>query len=105
MRKAEIKMHSIPAALLTENEDGTCILSYFSDYKGEPVSLTLPVRQESYHFDRFPLVFEGWLPEGMLLEALLKNCKLDRNDFWSQLMATGADLVGAVTVFPIEDES
>jgi len=32
------------------------------------------------------------------LEALLKRRKIDRNDYFRQILAVGEDLVGAVTV-------
>jgi serine/threonine-protein kinase HipA len=38
------------------------------------------------------------LPEGVMLEALLKQRKIDRNDLFGQLVAVGEDLVGAVSV-------
>ena len=51
-----------------------------------------------------PLFFEGLLPEGIMLEGLLKIGKIDKNDFFAQLIATGNDLVGAVTVKEWKDE-
>ena len=38
------------------------------------------------------------LPEGYQLEALLKRLKIDRDDPFSQLIATGKDMVGSVTI-------
>jgi serine/threonine-protein kinase HipA len=55
-------------------------------------------------FDTFPPFFEGLLPEGMMLEGLLRRLKIDRNDFFAQLAATGEDLVGAVTFRMISHE-
>ena len=42
--------------------------------------------------------FEGLLPEGMMLEALLRKYKIDRNDYFGQIIMVGQDVVGAVTV-------
>ncbi len=67
------------------------------------MSLTMPVAAGAFTFDRFPPYFEGVLPEGVMLEGLVRSLKIDRNDFFSQLLATGGDLVGAVTVFPVAD--
>jgi serine/threonine-protein kinase HipA len=58
----------------------------------------MPVRERSFDFDRFPPFFDGLLPEGVLLEALLKRRKIDRHDYFGQILAVGEDLVGAVTV-------
>jgi len=56
------------------------------------------VDEKEYIFDRFPPFFDGLLPEGLLLEGLLRLRKIDKFDYLSQLMAVGSDLVGAVTV-------
>ncbi len=71
---------------------------YEDDYDGPPVSLTLPLTKKKYEFEQFPPFFEGLLPEGMQLEALVRQTKTDRNDFFSILVITGKDLVGSVTV-------
>ncbi|MGD9592865.1 MAG: HipA N-terminal domain-containing protein, partial [Candidatus Berkiella sp.] len=55
-------------------------------------------RQKHFSFTTFPPFFDGLLPEGILLEALLKNAKIDKNDLFSQLVTVGNDLVGSVTV-------
>ena len=58
----------------------------------------MPVRSEPYIFEEFPPFFDGLLPEGLQLEGLLKQKKIDRDDKFSQLLAVGADTVGAVSV-------
>ncbi|MFT5516934.1 MAG: serine/threonine-protein kinase HipA [Rhodothermales bacterium] len=60
----------------------------------------MPVRNEPYRFDRFPAFFDGLLPEGWQLDALLRARKLDRTDYMGQLLSVGADTVGDVTVEP-----
>jgi serine/threonine-protein kinase HipA len=52
----------------------------------------------TYLFETFPPFFEGLLPEGYQLDALLRKAKLDKNDYFSQLVTVGRDLVGSVTV-------
>lgn len=71
---------------------------YEKEYSGPPVSLTMPIEQQEYQYDIFPPFFEGLLPEGYQLEAVLKIKKIDRNDLMSQILATGSDTVGAVTI-------
>lgn len=78
---------------------------YAPEYAGEPVSLTLPVRSEPYEFDEFPPVFEGLLPEGVQLEALLRTHKIDRNDSFRQLITVGQDLVGSLTACDVSEIS
>jgi serine/threonine-protein kinase HipA len=71
---------------------------YRLGYEGGPVSLTMPVHQQVYTFDKFPPFFEGLLPEGAMLAALLKKRKLDADDYFEQLLWVGQEMVGNVTV-------
>ncbi|MCJ7600236.1 MAG: HipA N-terminal domain-containing protein [Desulfobulbaceae bacterium] len=99
MRIARVFFENNFAGILTESEDGKVYrFQYESGYCGPPISLTMPVREEVYLFDEFPPFFDGLLPEGFQLEALLRQKKLDRNDKFGQLLIIGADTVGAVTV-------
>lgn len=99
MRIAAIYCHGVLAGYLKEEEPKLKYsFSYLPDYKNEPVSLSMPVSDEIYCFDSFPAFFDGLLPEGPQLEALLRYAKLDRSDCFGQLVFVGEDLVGAVTV-------
>lgn len=71
---------------------------YLEEYRGPPISLTMPISQRLYQFDRFPPFFDGFLPEGFMLDALLRKAKLDKNDRFEQLMRVGGELVGNITV-------
>ncbi len=103
MRKAKILMGKTFAGYLEEIERGKkYIFRYDPQYKGLPVSMTMPTTQEEYSFEYFPPFFDGVLPEGIMLDALLKQRKLDRNDLFGQLIAVGQDLVGAVSVEGVE---
>ncbi len=99
MRKAEVFMQGIPVGVLEEIQKGRSYrFSYREDYDGPAVSLTMPVEKTEFLFGNFPPFFDGLLPEGILLEGLLKQRKIDRHDYFSQLTAVGNELVGAVTV-------
>ena len=98
LRQATVQQHGHPAGILTERAEGGWHFTYLPEYKGPPVSLTLPCREEPYDFPGFPAVFEGLLPEGPQLEALLRQHKIDRHDAFRQLVTVGADLVGSLTV-------
>ena len=99
MKGAEVSMHGIPAGLLEELENGKKYrFTYLENYTGPPIALTMPVDEKEFVFDRFPPFLDGLLPEGILLEGLLKLRKIDKFDYLSQLIAVGSDLVGAVTV-------
>jgi len=101
MRTADVFIHDRPAGYLVEEIPGRAYtFAYAPGYDGPPVSLTMPVHEVPYRFERFPPFFDGLLPEGWQFEALLKHAKLDRHDRMGQLLAVGADTVGAVTVLP-----
>lgn len=98
MRKARVYHHDILAGFLIAYDDGRYEFHYTDGYQGPPISLTMPVAKQQFVFDTFPPFFDGLLPEGTLLEALLKQAKIDRYDLFAQLTTVGNDLVGAVTV-------
>ena len=99
MKKANVFVNGLPAGELQEIERGKLYrFIYLDTYQGAPVSLEMPIAEQIYEFNRFPPFFEGLLPEGMMLEGLLRYAKIDRYDFMSQIIAVGGDLVGNVTV-------
>jgi serine/threonine-protein kinase HipA len=99
MKKAEVSMHGLPAGILEEMEIGRKYrFFYYENYCGPSIALTMPVDKKEFVFNRFPPFFDGLLPEGPLLEGLLRQRKIDRFDYLSQLIAVGNELVGAVTV-------
>ncbi|OQX15195.1 MAG: toxin HipA [Desulfobulbaceae bacterium A2] len=101
MRIADVFFQGILAGHLIEEEpDRVFRFSYLDGYAGPPISLTMPVRERDYTFDTFPPFFDGLLPEGFMLEALLRRNKLDSDDRFGQLVLVGGDTVGAVTVLP-----
>ena len=101
-RRAEVCQFGKLAGCLEELPDGSWRFAYLHGYAGMPVSLTLPVRCEPYHFKKFPSIFDGLLPEGLQLEALLRKHKIDRNDCFRQLMLVGEDMVGSLTVREVD---
>ena len=102
MRQALVKVHNIEAGILTEIGENPRTsgyrFEYFEYYVGAPVSLTMPVKMQRFDFSAFPPFFDGVLPEGGQLEGLLRARKIDRFDYFSQVLAVGNDLVGAVTL-------
>jgi serine/threonine-protein kinase HipA len=98
MRSVEVYIHQSLAGHLTKTNNGTYAFEYLPQYSGLPVSLTMPLTQRVYSFDSFPAFFDGLLPEGPQLEGLLKQRKLDRDDYLGQLIAVGEDMIGAITI-------
>ena len=102
MKRAIVFVHGKRAGILEARNDETYCITYDEQYRGEPISITLPIGDKIYEFKSFPSFFDGLLPEGFQLEALLKKNKIDRHDYFTQLVTVGADLVGAVTVEEIK---
>ena len=99
MRKAKIYVKRIEAGILTELKQGKeYVFEYLDGYNGHEISRTMQTKEKVYKFDRFPPFFEGLLPEGIQLEGLLKIKKIDKYDYFSQLISVGEDMVGVVTV-------
>ena len=99
MRSARVFFENDFTGQLIEAENGReYSFQYEQGYNGPPISLTMPVQEEPYRFNEFPSFFDGLLPEGFQLEALLRQKKLDRDDKFGQLLIVGADTVGAVTI-------
>ncbi len=102
MRRAHVFQGEVLAGVLEELEGGRYRFTYEEGYTGAPVSLTMPSTQRTHEYNRFPPAFEGLLPEGYQLDALLRRSKIDRNDLFGQLMAVGEDVVGALVIREIK---
>ena len=99
MKRAKVFVNGIEAGVLEERTRGAeYIFRYFDTYHGDPVSLTMPIDEREIRFNHFPPFFDGVLPEGVMLDGLLRQRKIDKDDLFSQLLAVGKDLVGAVTI-------
>lgn len=103
MKKAKVLVDSIPAGELQEVERGKKYrFIYLEGYQGPSVSLEMPLTKLIYEYNKFPPFFEGLLPEGIMLEGLLRYAHIDRHDLMAQIIAVGGDLVGNVTVEDID---
>ena len=103
MRKAKVAMHGKEAGVLIEHSRTKYTFQYLSGYMGEPISLTMPIKEEQYVYDSFPPFFEGLLPEGYNRNQLLRLRKIDAQDHFSILMYLGQDVIGATTITEIID--
>lgn len=98
VKLARIYQQNQLAGILEARDDGSYRFTYDAAFKGEPVSLTMPTSQRVWEFPRFPAPFEGLLPEGVQLDALLRLRKLDSHDLFGQLLAVGHDVVGSLRI-------
>ena len=106
MKRAKVYMHDRYAGALIEDDQGFHF-KYNSEYLtrgGEPISLTIPTRDQPYFSKVMFPFFDGLIPEGWLLDIAKKNWKLDARDRMSILLATCRDCIGAVSIMPFDDE-
>jgi serine/threonine-protein kinase HipA len=107
MRKAEVKIYNTTAGWLVEDENGYHFnydSSYLNSSNAEPISLTLPLKEQPYTSKILFPFFDGLIPEGWLLDIAQNNWKLNPRDRMGLLMACCKDCIGAVSVHPLNNE-
>lgn len=103
MRKCKIFVHDVEAGILQESEKREYVFTYKVDYRGEPVCLAMPVREEPYYSDHLFPYFFNMLSEGANRQIQSQLLHIDENDDFGIMLATAQhDTIGAVTVKPIE---
>ena len=107
MRQLSVYVNNQHAGLITEFQPGKGYeFRYTQEYlhsDGNPVSLTLPKREEPYRSDSLFPFFTNLLPEGANRKAVCRYAHIDEEDFFGMLMATvGTDMIGAVNFKNVE---
>ena len=76
---------------------------YMMDRTHDPVSLTMPFREEPYQSDYLFPVFTNMLPEGANRKIVCRSWRLDEKDFFGLLLKIAThDTIGALTVKEVE---
>ncbi len=107
MRKAEIHMQGQRAGFLEESDRGYSFrydTAYLMAEGAMAISLSLPLRAETYEDKRLFPFFDGLIPEGWLLEIAERTWKLSPHDRMGLLLACCRDCIGAVSVVAMEAE-
>lgn len=107
MKSGSVYMYNRLAGILTEDETGftfTYDSLYLENDDAEAISLTMPLRAESYHDTVLFPFFDGLIPEGWLLGIAEKSWKINQRDRMSLLLACCKDCIGAVSVVPTDNE-
>lgn len=100
-------MYDKVAGTLIESDEGfhyKYLDEYLKSENAEPISLTLPLKKETYTSKILFPFFDGLIPEGWLLDIAAKNWKLDEKDRMSILLATCMDCIGAVSIEELKEE-
>lgn len=102
-RRGRVYFQNVFAGII-EQREGLYLFTYDPIYleqrDASPISLTLPLRPETYESKTMPAFFDGLIPEGWLLDIAAKNWKLNTRDRMSLLLTLCRDCIGAVHVEP-----
>lgn len=106
MKQGNVYFKNILAGTIREDEDGFTF-QYDPDYlqrdDAQPVSLTLPLREEPYVSQVIFPFFDGLIPEGWLLDVATKSWKINERDRMGLLLACCNDCIGAVSIEQISN--
>lgn len=108
MNQAKIFLKDKWAGMLTEDETGFTFQYnniYLNDSEAEAISLTMPLKSESFQDKVLFPFFDGLIPEGWLLDIAERSWKISQRDRMSLLLACCKDCIGAVSVVQINSES
>ncbi len=105
MRSAEIYMLGLRTGVLEESDRGYAFTydpAYLETEGATAISLSLPLRAETYADKWLFPFFDGLIPEGWLLEIAEQTWKLSPRDRMGLLLACCRDCIGAVSVVAME---
>lgn len=106
-RVGVVKANGKLAGYIREFRDGLREIyqfQYEADYiqQGSPIGHVFPLTNETFEFDTFPPFFENLISEGWLRAHQSRNARLDKQDSFGLLLHNGEDMIGALSVTPME---
>jgi serine/threonine-protein kinase HipA len=100
-RTAYVYVRDLFAGTLRETDEGY-LFQYDETYLTQDlpaVSLTLPKRAEAYRSSTLFPFFDGLIPEGWLLDVVVRSWKLNPKDRFGLLLVACKDCIGAVSIW------
>ena len=100
-RTAYVYVRNRFAGELAETDAGysfTYDREYLARDGSAPVSLTLPIQEETYDSPTLFPFFDGLIPEGWLLHVVSRNWKVDTKDRFGLLLVACKDGIGNVSI-------
>ena len=101
MKAGRVYYKGVAAGTIREDENGF-VFAYDAEYLAregaQPVSLTLPLREEPYVSNVMFPFFDGLIPEGWLLNVITRNWKLLPTDRFGLLLKACKDPIGNVSI-------
>lgn len=105
-RAAAVFIQGRRAGLISETDSGYRF-SYDSEYMADPdavaVSLTLPLKNETYESGVLFPFFDGLIPEGWLLNVVSRSWKVNVTDRFGLLLKSCRDCIGDVQIIELPD--
>jgi len=107
MRQGRVYLRNIPVGVISETDDGEYRFQYDTEYaadsNNEPVSLTLPLREEPFYSKVLFPCFFSLLSEGENRRAQADFLRIDPEDDFGIMLATATtDTIGAITIKPMQ---
>jgi len=104
MRKAAVYYKDRYAGELVELDNGHFRFTYDSVYlkDGIAIAFRLPLTHIPYESKKLPVFFENLTSEGWLRRVQSSTQGIDYYDSFGLLLNNGRDLVGAVTILPVQ---
>jgi serine/threonine-protein kinase HipA len=106
MRRGKVYYKDDFAGIIQEDDSGVSF-TYDSEYlkkeNAKPVSLALPLSEETYTDKVMLPFFDNLIPEGWLLEIAEQNWKINPRDRMGLLLAFCKDTIGAVSAIKDDD--
>lgn len=92
----------IPVGRISGENGETARFSYLEEYleseAAAPVSISLPLQQESFTAEETRRFFEGLLPEGITRRTVAAWLHLQEDDYLSMLHMLGKECLGAIRI-------
>lgn len=85
------------AGVLVET-DNEYVFSYDNDYKGKPISLSMPINVKIHISKHLHPFFKSLAPEGWLKKRFSEIQQIDERDSLGFLIENGNDLLGAISI-------
>ena len=107
MRKGNVYINDSLCGSIVQDDSGfrfSYRREWFTNPDNQPVSLTLPVREEPYVSNILFPFFDGLIPEGYLLEVAIAKFGLRANDRMGLLLKTCQNAIGCVSVVEAKED-
>lgn len=106
-KRGIVYCRNIRAGVIEKIKDGyrfQYTQEYLSRPDAEPVSLTLPLREDPFESKKMFPYFLGLIPEGWLLDLTSRTLKIDPENVFDILLNCCKDCIGATSVYAEGEE-